>query len=77
MIFLTPEREIVAWINPDIMLNQVKIYLPNTKDGELSMIRSIVSYFKLWLKIDHQLLLEATKMDELPSRFDAVKFKPC
>jgi hypothetical protein len=52
MVFSNSNRDVFAWINPDPLENSVKIYLPNSSDGELSMIRGIIAYLKLWLKID-------------------------
>jgi hypothetical protein len=73
MIFFNSAREIFAWINPDILENHVKIYLPLTHDGEMAMLRSIITYLKLWLKCDYQLLAEAKHLNELPARFDALR----
>jgi hypothetical protein len=39
------------------------------------MIRSIVSYLKLWLKLDYVFLSEAKKLDELLYRFDQCRGK--
>lgn len=44
------------WLNPDIFTNTPKIYLPHTKDGEISMIKSLINYFKLWLQANYTLL---------------------
>jgi hypothetical protein len=33
MIFLSSEKDIFTWINPDIRENHVKIYLPKTPEG--------------------------------------------
>jgi hypothetical protein len=69
-----------VWINPDYKENHVKIYLPHTHDGELAMIRSIISFLKLWLKYDYALLADVKNLPELASRFDHPKrpegFKP-
>ena len=56
MVFFNGQKDIFAWINPEIIENHVKIYLPNTAEGELAMIRGIVAYLKLWLKCDHNYL---------------------
>lgn len=69
MIFFNAQRDIFAWINPEILENHVKIYLPNTPDGESAMIRSIITYFKLWLKLDYAFLSEAKRLDDLLRRF--------
>lgn len=75
MIFFNSRREIFAWINSEILDNHVKIYLPSSPEGELSMIRSIITYFKLWLKCDYPYLSEAKKLDELLYRFDQCRGK--
>ena len=46
-------KEVYVWINPDIMENKVKIYLEKDEKGERAMVRSVVSYLKLWIKIDY------------------------
>lgn len=82
MVFFNGQREIFAWINPEIIENHVKIYLPNSPEGELAMIRSIIAYLKLWLKIDHNYLAETNSLQELLIRFEQAKaratqeFKP-
>lgn len=82
MVFFNGEREIFAWINPEVIENHVKIYLPTTPEGELAMIRSIIAYLKLWLKLDYNFLAETNKLEELLPRFDQAKartphdFKP-
>jgi hypothetical protein len=63
MVFFNPHREVFAWINPDILENHVKIYLPNNQEGEQAMIRSIVAYLKLWLKCDFTYLTEAKRLE--------------
>jgi hypothetical protein len=39
------------------------------------MIRSIITYFKLWLKCDYSFLSEAKKLDDLLARFDKCRGK--
>lgn len=63
MVFFNPQREIFAWINPDILENHVKIFLAMNPEGEQAMIRSIITYLKLWLKCDYVYLSEAKKLD--------------
>jgi hypothetical protein len=63
MIFFNLQKEIFAWINPDILENNVKIYLPNSQDGQLAMIRSIVTFIKVWLRCDCLFLSEAKQLD--------------
>jgi hypothetical protein len=75
MIFFNQQRDIFAWINPEILENHVKIYLPNTAEGELAMIRSVITYLKLWLKIDYTFLAEAKRLEELLIRFDQCRGK--
>ena len=53
MVFYGEEASLLVWINPNPLENTVKIYLPDTKEGELAMIRSIITYLKLWLKLDY------------------------
>lgn len=52
MIFVNEEKEVRIWINPNVLEHKVKIYLPPTPEGEKSMMRSIVSFLKLWLRCD-------------------------
>jgi hypothetical protein len=75
MVFLNKEKEISVWINPNIFENKVKIYLPPTSQGETTMIRSIVSFFKLWLRCDFTKLGEATHLYELPDRLQPCKLR--
>ena len=63
MIFFNALREIYVWINPQLIENHIKIYLPRSADGEASMVRSIVSYLKLWLKCDFAPLTECKKLN--------------
>jgi hypothetical protein len=81
MVFSNNNRDIFAWINPEPLENSVKIYLPNSLEGELSMIRGIIAYLKLWLKMDFSILGESKKLEELLGKFDIIKsrlgeFKP-
>ncbi len=76
MIFTNMRREIFTWINPDIKENHVKIYLPHTHEGELAMIRSILTYFKLWLKCDYSLLTDIKSLSELSFKLEGMKFRP-
>lgn len=76
MIFTNPQRNIFAWINPDIRENHVKIYLPHSHEGEMAMIRSIITYLKLWLKIDYSLLTDVKHLVELVHKLETIKFKP-
>ena len=60
MVFKTTvDDELFVWINPDLMANQSKIFLPDSHDGELTMIKSLVNYFKLWLYTDYAPLSQA------------------
>lgn len=65
MVFLNEEKEVSVWINPNILENNVKIYLPPTQQGETTMIRSIISFFKLWLRCDFTKLSQALHLKEL------------
>jgi hypothetical protein len=80
MVFFNPHREIFAWINPEVLENHVKIYLPAGPDGEQAMMRSLLAYFKLWLKRDYVPLAEAKHLEELLVKFDHSRrheeFKP-
>jgi len=76
MVFTNPQKEIFAWLNPDIRENHVKIYLPHSHEGEMAMIRSILTYFKLWLKCDYTLLADVKHLFELVTRLESMKFKP-
>jgi hypothetical protein len=53
-----------------ILENKVKIYLPNSHEGEAIMIRSIITYLRLWLKCDYKFLGEAKNLDDLLVNFD-------
>lgn len=75
MVFFNPQRDIFAWINPEILENTVKIYLPSSPEGEAAMLRSILTYLKLWLKADYNFLAEAKRLDELIARFDQLRAK--
>lgn len=55
MVFFNSQKDIFAWINPDILENHIKIYLSRNQEGEAAMIRSIISYLKLWYKCDYSL----------------------
>lgn len=69
MVFFNPQKEVFAWINPDLLENHIKIYLPRTQDGELAMIRSVISYLKLWYKCDYSLFSEVKRLSELVAKF--------
>lgn len=69
MVFFNTQREVSVWINPDLLENHIKIYLPHTHEGELAMIRSIISFLKLWLKYDYALLTDIKHLSELANRF--------
>jgi hypothetical protein len=75
MIFFNAKGDIFVWINPDILENRVKIYLPATPEGELAMIRSILSYLKAWLRFDWQFLSTANSLAELLAKFEALRGK--
>jgi hypothetical protein len=47
--------------------------LPHNYDGELAMIRSIISYLKLWLKIDYSQLADAKHLQELLPKIELSK----
>lgn len=53
----------------------MKIYLPHTHEGELAMIRSIITYFKLWLKVDYSQLTDLKSMAELSFKVDGIKLR--
>lgn len=60
MVFKTLEdEELFIWINPDLFANYPKIFLPESHEGETSMIKGLVNYFKLWLQTDFSLLSQA------------------
>lgn len=40
------------------------------------MIRSIITYFKLWLKCDYSVLSDVKTLSDLVLRLDSMKFKP-
>jgi hypothetical protein len=73
MVFFNAKGEIFVWINPDILENKVKIYLPANCEGEAAMTRSLVSYLKLWLRFDSQYLATAQSLDDLLVKFEAVR----
>lgn len=75
MVFFNQNKEIFAWINPDILENHVKIYLPDNHDGEGAMMRSIITFLKLWLKFDIAFLSESKHLDELLCKFDILRIK--
>ncbi len=75
MVFFNPQRDIFCWINPDILENTVKIYLPSSPEGEAAMLRSILTYLKLWLKADYNFLAESKRLDELIAKFDQLRAK--
>jgi hypothetical protein len=72
MAFTNPQKEIFAWLNPDTRENYVKIYLPQSYEGEMVMIRSIVIYFKLWLKCDYTILADVKNLSELVTRLESM-----
>lgn len=39
------------------------------------MVRSIVTYLKLWLRLDYQYLTVASNLDELLVKFESVRTK--
>ena len=57
MVFITKTKKIFIWINPDIFINTPKIYLLPGKDGEISMIKGIINYLRLWLQTNYQMLI--------------------
>jgi hypothetical protein len=57
MVFITKTKKIFIWINPDIFINTPKIYLSPGKDGEISMIKGIINYLRLWLQTNYQMLI--------------------
>lgn len=66
MVFKTTvEEELFVWINPDLMINQSKIFLPESHDGEINMIKSLINYFKLWLHTDYTFMSQAKTLEEL------------
>jgi hypothetical protein len=75
MVFLNERRDLFAWINPDVLENRVKIYLPFNHEGEQAMIRGILSYLKLWIKADFTPLAEAKTLHELFLKRDSLKPK--
>ena len=68
MIFFNCLQDLFVWINPDLLENHVKIYLPPSPEGELSMVRSILSYLKIWLKCDFNLISDAKRLADLLAR---------
>lgn len=40
------------------------------------MIRSIITYLKLWFKCDYSLLSEVKHLGELAHKIDSMKYKP-
>ncbi len=75
MVFFNQKGEIFVWINPEIIENRVKIYLPASSEGESVMTRSITTYLKLWLRFDYQHLGLANNLNELLIKFEAVRAK--
>jgi hypothetical protein len=75
MVFLNEQRKVFVWINPDLLENTVKIYLPTTPEGEAMMTRSIVTFLRLWLKCDYAYLAEAKHLEELLMKFDILLSK--
>jgi hypothetical protein len=64
MVFITKSRKTFIWINPDIFINSPKIYLPQTREGEISMIKGLVNYLKLWLQTQYSTLAEVKTIEE-------------
>lgn len=62
-----------VWVNPEILENKVKIYLPTGTEGELAMIRSITCFLKLWLRFDHVYLASALSIDDFLVKFESVR----
>lgn len=75
MVFFGPRGETVVWINPEVLENRVKIYLPSGPEGEQAMVRSITGFLKLWLRFDHQHLASAWSLDDLLVKFEAVRLR--
>lgn len=75
MVFFNAQKEIFVWINPDLLENHIKIYLPRNQEGELSMIRSIISYLKLWLKADYSQLTDIKHLADLLPKIEQVKIR--
>jgi hypothetical protein len=73
MVFLGPRGETAVWINPEVLENRVKIYLPSGPEGEQAMVRSITGFLKLWLRFDYQHLASAWSLDGLLVKFEAVR----
>ena len=73
MVFMGPHSEVLVWINSDVLENRVKIYLPGGSEGEQAMLRSIVTFLKLWLRFDHLYLSSAWSLDDLLVKFEAVR----
>lgn len=73
---MNENKEVFVWINPNILENTVKIYLPPTPDGEKTMIRSIVSFLKLWLRCDYNLVMQVNHLTELQPRLQMLKNRP-
>ena len=65
MIFSNERQEIVVWINPDILENKVKIYIPKTAEGLKTLIKSIINFLRLWIKFDHTFIAIAKTFEEL------------
>lgn len=42
----------------------------------MAMIRSIITYFKLWFKIDYSVLTDIKQLAELVHKLETMKFKP-
>ena len=75
MIFFNSQREVFVWINPDLLENHIKIYLPHNHDGELAMIRSIISYLKLWLRVDYSQLTDLKHLQDILPKLELSKSK--
>lgn len=68
MILSDQREQLFIWINPNILENKVKIYLPSSSEGEQAMMRSIISFFKLWLRCDYDYLSQVSRLVDLMNR---------
>lgn len=75
MVFLGPKGELLVWINPEVLENKVKIYLPVGPEGEQAMVRSVTGFLKLWLRFDYHRLAASRSLDDLLVKFEAVRTK--
>lgn len=53
--------------------NTGKIFLPNTPEGEISMVKALVNYFKLWLSTHYVALIDVKTLKELVVKLDVLK----